>query len=235
MASPRTIVFDLDGTLVDTAADLVGALNSVLGLEGLPAIDVEEAVPMVGFGAKAMLEKALAASGRPISGAALETMTRSFIDHYASHIADESRPFPGTAEMLDRFGGDGWRLAVCTNKLESLARRLLETLGLSDRFEVIAGQDTFGIRKPDPRHLTMTIAAVGGQPSGAVMVGDSEIDVETARAAGVPIVAVEFGYSTIPAAELGADRVINHFDALFETANELVPARSRRSASGQRG
>jgi phosphoglycolate phosphatase len=235
MATPRTIVFDLDGTLVDTAADLVGALNAVLGNIGLPPVQIEEALPMVGYGARVMLERALAASERPVSPDSLDTMTRTFIDHYARHIADESRPFPGSAEMLDRLAADGWLIAVCTNKLEALARRLLDALGLASRFAVIAGQDTFGIRKPDPRHLTGTITAAGGSTERAVMVGDSEIDVETARAAAVPIVAVEFGYSTIPAAELGADRVINHFDALFETANELVPARTRRSASGERG
>jgi phosphoglycolate phosphatase len=222
--SPPTLVLDLDGTLVDTAADLIATLNAVLAVEGLQSITFDEALAMVGHGARAMLEAAVAANGIEPQAERLDNLTTQFIDHYSEHIADASRPFAGAVEALDRFAADGWLLAVCTNKYEALARQLLAALGIADRFSAIAGQDTFGVKKPDPRHLTETIRAAGGRGTRAVMVGDSEIDVKTARMAGVPVVAVEFGYSPIPVADLGADRVIGHFDALYDAAAGLIKA-----------
>lgn len=222
--APPTLVLDLDGTLVDTAADLIGTLNTVLAVEGLRPIAFDEALAMVGHGARAMLAAAITANGIEPQAERLDNLTAEFIDHYSRHIADESRPFPGAVEALDRFAADGWLLAVCTNKYEALSRQLLGALGLADRFAAIAGQDTFGVKKPDPRHLTETIRAAGGSGTRAVMVGDSEIDVKAARTAGVPVVAVEFGYSPIPVADLGADRVIGHFDALYDAATGLIKA-----------
>ena len=132
-------------------------------------------------------------------------------------------PFPGLDTALDRLAGEGCRLAVCTNKLEGLSRRLLDALDLSRRFAAVCGQDTFGIQKPDPAILSRTIGAAGGDPGRAVMVGDSGIDIATARAAGVPVVAVDFGYSDPPVAELSPDRLIGHFDALPAAIRELAP------------
>ena len=148
-------------------------------------------------------------------------------------MPNSSRPFPGAVEALDRFRDAGWRLAVCTNKFERLSRSLLEQLALAERFAVIAGQDTFAHRKPDPRHLSETIAAAGGDQRCSVMVGDSDVDVRTARAAGVPIVAVGFGYSPLPVRELGADIVIDRFDELFDAAVGLLerPERRNRTSS----
>jgi phosphoglycolate phosphatase len=220
-AAAPTLVLDLDGTLVDTAGDLVATLNVILGNEGLPPLGFDQARGFIGHGAKAMLEAGLAAAGVEASPERVGTLFDSFLAYYSEHIADHSAAFPGAVAALDRFAAEGWRLAVCTNKLESLARELLVTIGLADRFAAIAGQDTFGVRKPDPRHLTETIMRAGGDPRAAIMVGDSEIDVATARAAALPVVGVTFGYSPVPMAALGPDRVIDHFDQLYESAVAL--------------
>jgi phosphoglycolate phosphatase len=221
VASSPTLVLDLDGTLVDTAVDLVATLNLILGREGVPPLAYAEAVKKIGNGARAMLETGLAARGVDVAPARLDSLYGAFLDHYEAHMADHSRPFPGAVEALDRFAAEGWTLAVCTNKLERLSKMLLADLGIGDRFAVIAGQDTYGVRKPDPRHLTETIRNAGGTPERAVMVGDSILDIDTARAAGVRSVAVSFGYSPVAATEFGADRVIDRFDQLFVTASGL--------------
>ena len=216
-----TLVLDLDGTLVDTAGDLVATLNVILGNEGLPPLAFDRARGFIGHGAKAMLEAGLAAAGVTASSQRVTTLFDAFLVYYSEHIADHSQAFPGAVAALDRFAADGWRLAICTNKLEGLSRELLVALGIADRFAAIAGQDTFGVRKPDPRHLTETIIRAGGDPTAAIMVGDSEIDVATARAAALPVVGVTFGYSPVPMTELRPDRVIDHFDELYESATAL--------------
>jgi phosphoglycolate phosphatase len=222
LAARPTLVLDLDGTLVDTAGDLVATLNAVLAAEGLTPISFDEALAMVGHGARAMLSAALLANEVTAEAERLDNLVALFLDHYTDHIADLSRPFPGAVDALDRFAQEGWRLAVCTNKFEAQSRLLLERLKIADRFAVIAGQDTYGVRKPDPRHLTETVRNAGGAIDRAVMVGDSDVDIQTARAAGAPVVAVDFGYSQIPVRELGADRVISHFDRLYEEAARLL-------------
>ena len=160
-----TIVFDLDGTLIDTAPDLIGTLNVILAREGLPAVPYETARSMIGGGARGMIERGLAAEGRGASKPEVDRLFAAFIEHYAAHIADGSRPFPQLNSALDRLATDGFRLAVCTNKLEWLAVRLLDALGLSSRFAAICGQDTFGVQKPDPEMLRRTIARAGGDPA----------------------------------------------------------------------
>jgi phosphoglycolate phosphatase len=220
MTAP-TLVLDLDGTLVDTASDLVATLNFILQSQGATPLDFTLARGMVGHGARAMLEAGLAASKLDASPARVEVLFNEFVAYYVEHIADTSRPFPGTLNALDRFASAGWTLAVCTNKLESLSRQLLGRLGIADRFAVIGGQDSSGVRKPDPRHLTERIRNAGGSPARTVMVGDSEIDIATAKAAGVPVVGVSFGYSPAPLAEFGPDRIIDDYGALFDAATEL--------------
>jgi phosphoglycolate phosphatase len=220
-----TLVFDLDGTLVDTAGDIIATLNTVLAAEGLAPLAPETAITMVGHGSRVLLESALKANGIETASDRVDNLVALFLDHYARHIADESRAFPGAVAALDRFAADGWRLAVCTNKFEGLSRQLLGALDLLDRFVAVTGQDTFGVRKPDPRHLIETIRLAGGRVENAVMVGDSIVDVDTAKAAGVPVIAVAFGYSAIPVNELGADRVIGHFDELFEAVRGLRAGR----------
>jgi phosphoglycolate phosphatase len=221
MTTP-TLVLDLDGTLVDTASDLVATLNFILEQQGATPLDFEVARGMVGHGARAMLEAGLAASRLDASPGRVEPLFDQFIAYYVDHIADTSRPFPGTLDALDRFSAAGWTLAVCTNKLESLSRVLLGRLGMTERFEVIAGQDTYGVRKPDPRHLTETIRSAGGTPARSIMVGDSEIDIATAKAAAIPVVGVSFGYSPVPLAEFHPERVIADYGELFDVATELL-------------
>jgi phosphoglycolate phosphatase len=218
---PPTLVLDLDGTLVDTAPDLIAAMNTVIAMDGIAPVAAEAGVQMIGHGARVMLQSAFEAAGRTITAAGLDHLTETFLAVYGEHVADRSRPFPGAEAMLDRFARAGWQLAVCTNKHQNASRKLLTILGLADRFAVIAGQDTFGFRKPDPRHLTETILAAGGTAANAVMVGDSITDVDTAIAANVPVVAVSFGYSAIPVENLGATRVVAHFDDLWDVVSGL--------------
>ncbi|MGH6769089.1 MAG: phosphoglycolate phosphatase [Xanthobacteraceae bacterium] len=218
------VVFDLDGTLVDTAPDLVATLNVVLAGEGLPPVAYEVARIMVGGGARLMIERGLAAEGRSLPEPEVDRLFRAFIDHYATHIADASRPFPDAEAALDVLAGRGCRLAVCTNKLEWLSVRLLDALGLSQRFAAICGADTFRIAKPDPEILRLTIARAGGEPTRAVMIGDSMTDIATARAAGIPVVAVDFGYTETPVTALGPDRVVSSFAALPAVVLEVLEA-----------
>jgi len=209
-----TIVFDLDGTLIDTAPDLIDTLNVVLAREGFDATTFGAARPMIGAGARVMIERALAAQGQDPPPAEIERLFDAFIEHYAAHIADRSRPYPGLEPTLDALAAAGNRLAVCTNKLEWLSRRLLDALSLTGRFAFICGQDTFAAPKPDPATLRNTILHAGGAPSRALMVGDSGTDVRTARNAKVPVVAVDFGYSEVPVAELRPDRIISSYAQL---------------------
>ena len=218
------IVFDLDGTLIDTAPDLVDTLNVVFAREGLPPVPYETARNYIGGGARAMIARGAEAEGRVLPPAKLEQMFSDFLIHYAEHVADRSRPFPGLIDALDELAAGGHRFAVCTNKLERLSLLLLDTLALSRRFAAICGQDTFGVQKPDPEVLRRTIKAAGGNPQQAVMIGDSATDIRTARAAGVPVIAVDFGYSEQPVAELNPDRVISHFAQLPAAVAAIAPA-----------
>lgn len=220
MPSPRPIgtrklaVFDLDGTLADTAPDIMATLNVLLSREGLPALPVSAARTLVGAGARALLQRGFAAAGAPLSAERLDTLFEDFLIHYAENIAHGSTLFPGVLPALEALSGAGWHFAICTNKPERHSKLLIEALGVAAHFPTIAGRDTFPFNKPDPRHLTETIAAAGGETSRAVMVGDSHTDVATARAAGIPVVGVTFGYTDTPMAELAPDIVIDHFDAL---------------------
>lgn len=216
-----TIVFDLDGTLVDSAPDLAATLNHILASEGLPAASEAEVHRMVGRGARTLITRAFAANGRTLAPERLEELFDAFLIHYEANIDGATRPFDGVTAALDRFEAEGWTLAVCTNKTERLARLLLAKLGMAERFATIVGQETFGITKPDPRHILMTIEAVGGDPARAVMVGDSVNDIDAAKAAGVPVVAVTFGYTDRPVTELGPDVIIDHFDGLWDAVRGL--------------
>ena len=220
-----TIVFDLDGTLVDTAPDLIDTLNLILDGHGMPAIAFDDARAMIGAGVKPLLQRALASKGLQFAPDQIDRLYEEYLVLYAAHIADRSQPFPGVDAALDALAADGCILAVCTNKLEWLSVRLLDKLGLSPRFAAICGQDTFAMRKPDPEMLRLTIARAGGDVARAVMVGDSMTDIATARAARIPVIAVDFGYTEIPPSELGADRLIGHFDALMTAIKGLLAVR----------
>jgi phosphoglycolate phosphatase len=221
-----TIVFDLDGTLIDTAPDLVDTLNLILKREGLPSMPFEAARRLIGGGSRGMLERALADEGRATAKPEMDRLYAAYIEHYAAHIADRSRPFPLVEATLDRLAAAGHRLAVCTNKLEWLSRRLLTMLKLSDRFAAICGQDTFGMQKPDPEVLRRTIRQAGGEPEAAIMIGDSGTDVRTARAAQVPVIAVDFGYTEVPIATLRPDRIISSYGELPGAIDAVMAART---------
>jgi phosphoglycolate phosphatase len=222
MADIRTLVFDLDGTLAETAGDLIGALNFVMGREDLPPVPVSSARSLLGAGGRALIQRGYARAGRELSPPKLDTLFAEFLEYYNAHIADNSWLFPGVEACLDRCAAAGWRLAVCTNKMEHSSHLLLGKLGVTERFQFVCGQDTFGVAKPDPKPLIETIRKAGGDLRGAIMVGDSITDIKTARAAAVPVIAVDFGYTDVPVTELGPDRVISHFNALFEAAEALV-------------
>jgi phosphoglycolate phosphatase len=218
----RTIVFDLDGTLVDTAPDLINALNFILEREGMPAVPLQSARNMIGAGAKKLLERGLEIDGRNFSAPELARLTDDFIAYYAEHIADLSRPFDGLEAALDDLQGRGYRFAVCTNKLEWLSKRLLDQLNLSSRFAAICGADTFGVAKPDPAIFRQTVARAGGEVSAAIMVGDAGPDVGVARRAGVPVIGVSFGYTEVPILDLKPDRVIDHMSELRAAIEALA-------------
>jgi len=226
MTSAKTVVFDLDGTLVDTAPDLINALNFVLEREGLPPVPLHAARNMIGAGARKLIERGLELEGRTVGPEDLARLTGGFIEHYAAHIADFSRPFEGLENALDDLQSSGYRFAVCTNKLEWLSKLLLDRLGLSARFAAICGADTFGVSKPDPAILRETVARAGGQLSSTVMVGDAGPDVGVARRAGVPVIGVGFGYTDVPIAELKPDRLIDHMRELPAAVAGLMLPRS---------
>jgi phosphoglycolate phosphatase len=226
MTSVGTLVFDLDGTLVDTAPDLISALNFILEREGMPPVPLHAARTMIGAGARRLLERGLELDGRAASVADIDRLTVDFIDYYAAHIADASRPFEGLEAALDDLAMRGYRFAVCTNKLEWLSKLLLDRLGLSARFSAICGADTFGVSKPDPAILRETVARAGGQLSSAIMVGDAGPDVGVARRAGIPVIGVTFGYTEVPMAELKPDRLIDRMSQLGQAVESLTLSRN---------
>ncbi len=227
MKSSPLIVFDLDGTLVDTAPDLIGALNFVLQREGLPLVPMASARAMIGAGARKLIERGLELDDRTMSARDIDRLTEDFITYYKAHIADASRPFDGLFAALDELEGRGFRFAVCTNKLEGLSKLLLDKLDMTKRFAAICGADTFGVSKPDPAILRQTIARAGGDVSASIMVGDAGPDVGVARRTGIPVVGVTFGYTETPIADLKPDVVIGHMQELPGAIDSLLlrPAR----------
>jgi phosphoglycolate phosphatase len=216
------IAFDLDGTLVDSAPDLIGALNRMLVEEGLAPFPTSAARRLLGGGARKLVERGFAEAGRPFAQGAPEALVDHFISLYAARIADESRAYPGVAETLDALRAEGAELIVCTNKRTDLSKALLEAVGLIDRFTEIVGSDRVSARKPDPAHVAEAIALAGGALGRALMVGDSDNDVRSARGAGVPVAVVSFGYTETPARDLGADAVIDRFHELPQVARDLL-------------
>jgi len=210
----KAILFDLDGTLVDTAPDLAAATDYALTQAGRPAIGLDSVRSMVGDGARALIEKGFRASGGMPEPVAFEAAFNDFMIYYGRHIADTSRAFPGVATCLAALAEQGYALAVCTNKPEALSRSLLDQLGLSGFFGAVVGGDSLLVRKPDPGHIRGTLDKLGTGFAWAAMVGDSANDVNAAKAAGLPCVVVSFGYTQIPAKDLGGDRLIDHFSEL---------------------
>ncbi|MGZ6004422.1 MAG: phosphoglycolate phosphatase [Caulobacteraceae bacterium] len=218
------IAFDLDGTLVDTAPDLVGTLNVILAEEGLRPLAMAHARDLIGHGARRLLERGFQAAGEPLPEERMPALFDRFIARYLAHIADESRPFPGVVDALEALRADGARLAVCTNKPTGLSTSLLAALDLARLFDAVLGPDAAGHAKPDPRHLEAAIAAAGGTTDRAILVGDAATDAGAARAAHVPLILVSFGYTDIPAHDLSPDILIDHFDQLPRACARLLGA-----------
>ena len=222
-----TLLLDLDGTLVDTVPDLAAALNRLLAARGRAPLSLAEAASMVGDGVTKLVERALAARGAPFDPDAVA----AFSADYSVHFAVESKLFPGVAETLDALAGEGWRLAVCTNKPGLAARRLLEAVGLAPLFTAVGAGDSFPVRKPDPAHLLATLQAAGGDPSHALMAGDHRNDVLAAHGAGVPCVFAAWGYGPLSMAA-GAEAVARNFPELGGIARRLIGNGTRTTQQG---
>jgi phosphoglycolate phosphatase len=217
-----TVIYDLDGTLIDSARDMCVAVSRVLADHGLPPITDEDARIFMGQGSKVTMNKAFAKAGRSLDDQALSAVTREFVHYYEADPISHTIAFDGVAEVVARFGRLGIKQGVCTNKFEKSARIILEHLKLMPPIADVAGADTFPVRKPDPRHILMLLERMGGAPGRTVMIGDSVHDVEAAHAAGMPAVLVSWGYTEKPANELGADAVIERFDALPEALSQIA-------------
>lgn len=224
-----TIAFDLDGTLVDTAPDLVRVTNAILAEDGLAPVPADTLRGMVGHGARALIVSALAWHGRDAEAGALDGKVGRFIALYAAGLTELSRPYPGVAAALERLAGLGATLSVCTNKPPQLARPVLEAFGLDRFFAAMVAAGEAPANKPDPAHLALALARAGGGPQRALMVGDSETDLEAGRRLGVPVALASFGYATQTASALGADAVFDHYDRLPDLALALIaPGTDRR-------
>lgn len=217
-----TVVFDLDGTLVDTAPDLINAVNRALDGAGYAVVPPEAVRPFIAFGGRRMLEESVRVAGLNPEADEIEILFERFMAHYEVDIAVESRPFPGLIEALDQLAARGARMGVCTNKREGLSRTLLAELDMERYFGAIVGRDTLPVCKPHPGHVTGTVARAGGELARAVMVGDSSTDIRAAQAAGVPVIAVGFGYPDRPVETLGADALIEDYGALMGELASLL-------------
>ncbi|MFO1016148.1 MAG: phosphoglycolate phosphatase [Hyphomonadaceae bacterium] len=220
-----TIVFDLDGTLVDTAPDLVRALNQTMDLEGLPRIKLDTVRNLIGRGSRVMIERAAALSGVTFRDERLDALRDEFVTFYRADIARESRPYPGVVDALDELAALGAKFAVCTNKPTELSQLLLDALALSARFSAIVGADSVTERKPHPDHYLAAVSRAGGTVRRSFMVGDTSIDVAAARGAGAPVAVVSFGYCDDSAERLGADVVLHRYSELAPACRRLLAAR----------
>jgi phosphoglycolate phosphatase len=219
MTAHPALIFDLDGTLADTAPDLLGATNAVLAAKGRPLLDLNHLRHMVGFGARALIAQAMEASGAPVTEDQMPALVEIFLDHYRAHIADGTRLFPGVPQTLAALKARGARLGVLTNKPQELTDPLLPLLGLDGVFAAVYGAGRKPFTKPDPRIFHEVVADCGGAPG--VMIGDSITDLNTARAAGAPCILFSYGFTPVPAAELGADLVLDDFAELPEGLRQL--------------
>ena len=222
--SRPVLLFDLDGTLADTAADLCETMNVILDMHDRARVPEARVRHLVGGGARLMLERGFRETGEAASEALLDRLLDEFLSYYGKHIADHTKLWPGVREQLDAMEARGALMAVCTNKVEHLSRTLLEMLAIDRYFPVVIGGDTLAVKKPDPEHLFEAIRRLGGERADAAMVGDSETDVYAAR---LPVICVSFGYTRVPVAELEAEVVIDHFDEFPAALAQALPAHFR--------
>lgn len=217
-------VFDLDGTLADSILDLVPALNRTIAKYDLRAISMDEIGHVAGNGAKPMIELAYKLNNRAVSTSELEELFEIFIEDYWDSLSTNTKMYPGVKTCLQRFVDEDWIVAVCSNKPVEFAKKLLTELELIEVFSIITGGDSYSYRKPDPRHLLDTIANAGGSSAKAIMVGDTKTDILAAQNAKIPVIAVDFGYCDQHVSHYDPDRIISHYDELFETATTLIAA-----------
>jgi len=219
MSGSRTLLFDLDGTLVDSAPDLADALDIVLAERGFEPVGLAQTRQMIGHGIPKLVEAGLSYRGVDLKPHVLANAVDRFRDYYADHLSVKTRPYPGVVDGLTLLSSRGWNMAVCTNKLESYARRILEDLGLIGFFDIVAGPDTFGISKPHPAHL---LRALPDRYEAAIMIGDSDVDIAAAKAALLPVIAVSYGYCKIPISLFSPDRIVDRFSEVPEAIEWIL-------------
>lgn len=213
--TPRgTLVFDLDGTLIDSAPSLAGSLGVLLREMGIEPITTAETRRLIGNGVAVLVRRALESRQTVLSADRLAAAVERFMQIYEDRLLYETQLYPNVDKTLQHLAVKGWKLAVCTNKAERLSRRILDDLGLMSVFSVVSGPETFNCAKPSPQILTRTIEAAAGADKPAVLIGDSEVDIATAKAASVPVIAVTYGYCQSPLAELRPDGIVDDFDEL---------------------
>ena len=222
------VVFDLDGTLIDTAPDLHAHLNAMLVELGRPGLELEKVRPMIGDGARMLLKRGLDASGGLPDGQDLEMLFAEFLERYTAEPARLGSVYEGVVEILEELAAAGVRLGMCTNKPQAPTERLLDAMGLRRFFPVALGGDSLPVKKPDAGHIRAVLDGLGAD-GHAVMVGDSQNDLLAARATGIPCILVSFGYTQIPVRELGADVVIDRMSELSAALTRLGAGPRRRS------
>lgn len=217
-----TVLYDLDGTLIDSAKDMQLAVSRVLADHGLPPVTEDDVRIFMGQGSKVTMNKAFAKYGKALDDASLTAVTKEFVRYYEADPISHTVAFDGVAQVVAGFADLGLKQGVCTNKFERPSRMILEHLNLLPPISDVAGADTFPVRKPDPRHILMLLERMGRSPARAVMIGDSIHDVEAAHGAGLPAVLVSWGYTARPASELGAEAVIERFASLPEALERIA-------------
>jgi phosphoglycolate phosphatase len=225
----QAVIFDLDGTLIDSLPDVLGALNPVLADVGRRAVTIEEGRLMVGGGAEPLIERAFALTGDSLAEAEIPVHVNAFAANYQAVPVRHTTIFDGAVHALEELAARGYRLGICTNKPHESALSVLKALDLDMHFASCIGKAARPFNKPDRRHYDAVAEELGVAPDNSLYIGDSETDVETARNAGVPIILVPFGYSRKPAAELGGDRLVEHFSELVSAVEELLPVSGGRT------
>lgn len=219
---PKAILFDLDGTLLHSAPDIADSLNQLMVLEGMPEFPLESVMKMVGGGVSLLVERALATHGRKVDEEAHTALVKRFLEIYTPRAAEKTRLFPGARNVLESYRNDGIGLGVCTNKPESITRSILEALDVAHLFGAVIGGDTLEVKKPDPAPLLEALERLGCGPADGLMIGDSGADANAARAAGLPVILVTFGYTQTPAQNLPNDGLVESFRELPAAVEQLA-------------
>ena len=217
----QALIFDLDGTLIDSAPDVRASINRVLAGLGRRELTLEETKDMIGWGGRVLAEKALAKTGEPGTPKDIDRTLEAFLATYADHPAENTTVFPGAIEALEGLKAAGVKMGICTNKPTATTLPVLEAMGLTPYFDVVSCGDDVPHKKPDGRHVLLCAEQLGATAGTAIMVGDSENDINAAIDAGVRSVCVTFGYAHVPLNEIGADALIDHFDDLAQALDDI--------------